>query len=145
MKHSLIFTLLLSIFSACNTTDCEFVPPPEGSELKGKWEFIRVYNAFRALNQPAFMTTTELGYTERLEFDVTKRRMIRLRNNKQVENTKFSISKQNERNVITFEDGKEYSYYELTMEEGKVLLSLYQRAPVGAILADGGTFYYEKK
>lgn len=142
MKHSARFlsvvTLTLFLFS-CETKEC-CVPPPEGSELHGNWQFVRAFYGFTNTT----VTATQAGYTERLTIDAGTKTLNRFKNDKLVETTKFSISNQNELKVITFENSKEYSYFTVSSENNKMVLSLYQRAPVGAILADGGTYYYEK-
>lgn len=114
---------------------------PEGSELHGNWEFKRVHYGFTNTTQ----TAAEVGYTERLEIDASANRLRRLKDEKEVENTRFSLSEQGSAKVITFEDKQDYSYYNVFIEDGKTMLSLYERSPVGAVLADGGMYYYEKK
>lgn len=135
----LFITSILAL-SSCEQEEC-CVLPPVGSGLHGNWEFVRVNYGFSNTTQ----TAAEVGYTERLEVDVTSSRLRRLRNEVQVENTKFSLSEQGETQVITFEDEQTYSYYTIFVENDKTMLSLYERSPIGAILADGGTYYYEKK
>lgn len=142
MKTSLLI-LIIVVFTAlsCEKRVCGCSPIPPGSELNGNWEFVRVNFGFTNTSR----TAAELGYTERLEIDTPNERVRRYRNGKEVENTKFSLSEQGESKVITFEDEHTYSYYTVFVENDKTMLSLYERSPVGAILADGGVYYYEKK
>lgn len=142
MKVSLVF-LLIIVFSAisCEKRLCSCSPIPTGSELHGNWEFVRVHYGFTNTTQ----TAAEVGYTERLEIDRTNSQLRRFRNGNQVENTKFTLSEQGTSAVITFEDEQTYSYYIVFQEGEKTMLSLYERSPVGAVLADGGLYYYEKK
>lgn len=144
MKSLELVCLLFAVtsffaISSCEKTECCVMPTV--AELSGNWEFVRVSYGFTNTSQ----TATELGYTERLEIDGTNERFRRYRNKKEVENTPFSLSEQGTSKIITFEKEKTYSYYTVFIEEGKTMLSLYQRAPVGAILADGGRYYYEKR
>ena len=142
---SLIFRCVFFITSVSALASCEqkecCVLPPVGSELHGNWEFVRVNYGFSNTTQ----TAAEIGYTESLEIDMTNSRLRRLRDEVQVENTTFSLSDQGTSQVITFEDEQTYSYYTVFEENGKTMLSLYERSPIGAILADGGVYYYEKK
>jgi hypothetical protein len=111
------------------------------AELSGDWEFVRVSYGFTNTSQ----TATELGYTERLEIDGPNKRFRRYQDEKEVEDTPFSLSERGTSKVITFEKEKTYSYYTVFIEDGKTMLSLYERAPVGVILADGGMYYYEER
>ena len=134
--------LLIIVFTAisCEKQLCGCSPVPFGSELHGNWEFVRVNYGFSNTSR----TASELGYTERLEIDTTNERLRRYRNDKEVETTLFLISEEGTSKVITFEEEKTYSYYTIFEEDDKVMLSLYERSPVGAVLADGGVYYYEK-
>lgn len=134
--------LLISIFItlSCEKRLCSCSPIPPVSELHGNWDFARVNYGFSNTSQ----TFEEVGYTERLEIDGSNERIRRYRNGEEVENTRFSLSEQGTSKVITFENEQTYSYYTLFEEKGKVMLSLYERSPVGAVLADGGVYYYVK-
>lgn len=142
MKSVVIISLFFSIHilaESCEQKDCCVIP--KIAELHGNWEFVRVNYGFTNTSQ----TAAELGYSERLEIDGTNERLRRYRNGKEAENTAFSISEQGTSKVITFENEQTYSYYTVFEESEKTMLSLYERSPVGAILADGGVYYYEKK
>ncbi|MDP5141100.1 MAG: hypothetical protein NWP83_11620 [Spirosomaceae bacterium] len=135
----LFATAFLLSISSCEEVDCCVYPA--AAEINGTWEFIRVNYGFTNTTQ----TAAEVGYTERLEIDGTNSRVRRYRDGKEVENTPFTISEQGNSKIITFENTKEYSNYTIFTEGEKTMLSLYERSPVGAILADGGVYYYEKK
>lgn len=135
----LFATAFLLSISSCEEVDCCVYPA--AAEINGNWEFIRVNYGFTNTTQ----TAAEVGYTERLEIDGTNSRVRRYRDGKEVENTPFTISEQGNSKIITFENTKEYSNYTVFTEGEKTMLSLYERSPVGAILADGGVYYYEKK
>lgn len=139
LTHTFIAITALIVNLSCEEKDCCVMPAV--AELHGNWEFTRVNYGFTNTSQ----TAAELGYTERLEIDGTNSRLRRFRNGSQVENTAFTLSEQGTSDVITFEDEQTYSYYTIFEEDGKTMLSLYERSPVGAILADGGVYYYEKK
>jgi hypothetical protein len=124
--------------SSCEKTECCVIPAV--AELHGNWRFVRVNYGFTNTSQ----TATELGYTERLEIDGTNERFRRYRDKKEIENTPFALSEQGNSKVITFEKEQNYSYYTVFIENGKTMLSLYERSPVGAVLADGGMYYYEQ-
>lgn len=135
----LFATAFLLSISSCEEVDCCVYPA--AAEINGNWEFVRVNNGFANTTQ----TAAEIGYTERLEIDGTNSRIRRYRDGKEVENTPFTISERGNSKIITFENTKEYSNYTVFTEGEKTMLSLYERSPVGAILADGGVYYYEKK
>ncbi len=138
LGFSLVMTLFLVGFS-CERTDCCVMPA--AAELHGNWEFVRIHYGFTNTTR----TAMEVGYTERLEINGAKSHLRRLRNGKEVESTAFSLTERDNSNVITFEAEQTYSYYTIFEEEGKTILSLYERSPVGAMIADGGVYYYEKK
>lgn len=139
LVSSLLIVSLWLVSFSCEEKDCCVMPA--GSELHGNWEFKRVHFGFTNTTK----TAAELDYTERLEIDGTNSRLRRYRDGKEAENTLFTISEQGTSKIITFEDEMTYSYYTILAEDDKTVLSLYERSPVGSVLADGGEYYYEKK
>lgn len=142
MKRS-FFALLVVFFVAtsCEKEICGCVQPPEGSSLHGNWEFVRVN--YPMDNQP--ITAKDLGYSEQLKIAADSKTFLRYRDGQIVENTDFKLSTQEELKTIIFKKDNTYSTYSLFMENDKLILSLYERSPVGAVLMDGGTYYYQKK
>lgn len=140
----LFFVLVITAFSFTNFSceqEEECCVNPAVAEIHGNWEFVRAHFGFTNRTQ----TPKEIGYTERLEINGSGNKIRRYRNDRLVENTNFSLSKQGTLKIITFEEEQAYSYYTVFDEDGKVMLSLYERSPVGAVLADGGIYYYVKK
>lgn len=141
MKKPLVLLCIVAFaVNACNS-DCSCVPPPEGSQIHGEWEFVRVN--YPMTNSTA--TALELGYTERLTIAADRKIFVRYRDEKVVESTDFELSTQENSTTIIFKKESTYTYYKVFLEGERTMLSLYERSPVGSILFDGGTYYYQKK
>jgi hypothetical protein len=138
-----IFLLLIGwVFSAMQ---CETVVDPELSKIEGKWTLYKIGVGFPAPNGPSEFVPTE---TETLEIDAKNKTLIRIVNGVVTESTKIEIgyhpkSSANPRLALVFLESKTYSF--LSIDAAKNEISLYQKCPLEAELADGNTYFYKKQ
>ena len=138
----LLFLLFGLALSALN---CRTDIDPELSKLDGKWKLYKIGVGYPAPNSPTELVPTE---TETLEINAKSSLLIRKVNGMVTESTKIEIgnhpkSSPNPRLALVFLESK--TYYFLRIDETKGEISLYQKCPLEAELADGGTFYYKKQ
>jgi len=137
-------TLLIYIFSILFAAGCETTTPnPLLYEIDGQWKLVKIGIGFPAPGGPTEKTPE---YEEILEFNASKENFTRSKDGKVVEKSAVSISEDENASIrrfkLVFENSKTYSYLSLT--ENPKYLVLYQSAPIGAELADGNLFFYEK-
>ena len=135
----LLFGLVLS------SAQCEADIDPVLSKLDGKWKLYKIGVGYPAPNSPTELVPTE---TETLEIDAKASTLIRKVNGVVTESTKIEIgnhpkSSPNPRLALVFLESKTYSF--LSMDEQKGEIALYQKCPLDAELADGGTYFYKKQ
>ena len=138
----LLFLLLGLVLSAAQ---CDADVDPEFSKLDGKWKLYKIGVGYPAPNSPTELVPTE---TETLEIDAKASTLVRKVNGVVTESTKIEIgnhpkSSPNPRLALVFLESKTYSF--LRIDETKGEISLYQKCPLDAELADGSTFYYKKQ
>lgn len=138
--------LLFLLFGlALSSLNCRTDIDPELSKLDGKWKLYKIGVGYPAPNSPTELVPTE---TETLEINAKSSLLIRKVNGMMTESTKIEIgnhpkSSPNPRLALVFLESKTYSF--LRIDETKGEISLYQKCPLEAELADGGTFYYKKQ
>jgi len=138
--------LLFLLFGlALSAAQCESVVDSELSKIDGKWVLYKIGVGYPAPNSPTELVPTE---TETLEIDAKAMTFIRKVNGAVTESTKIEIgnhpkSSTNPRLALVFLESKTYSF--LTIDEQKGEIGLYQKCPLDAELADGGTYFYKKQ
>lgn len=137
----LFFALAISAAQCDNPVAVD----PELSKIDGNWALYKIGVGYPAPNSPTELVPTE---TETLEIDAKTSTLIRKVNGVVTESTKIEIgnhpkSSPNPRLALVFLESKTYSF--LRIDETKGEISLYQKCPLEAELADGGTFYYKKQ
>lgn len=137
---TLIVTFLVG---NCQLDDSQTISP-EMAKLDGKWKLVKVGYGFPAPNGPTDFVPT---YEEILEFNTSKGTFTRIKDGKVIESNNVKSSKLTDggtstRDAIVFEKDNTYSFYSFT--ENPVYLVLYQPTPIGAVLADGNSYFYQK-
>ncbi len=137
----LTFVLFLIILSA---SKCVSDINPEWSKLNGNWKLYKIINGFRAPNSPADQEPKNI---EILEIDAQEKYLIRKINGVIKEKTKINLSNipdgsPNGRLSLVFLESDTYSFLEIDESKGEI--SLYEKCPIGAVLADGNTYFYKK-
>lgn len=138
----LLFLLFGLVLSAAQ---CEADIDPVLSKLDGKWKLYKIGVGYPAPNSPTELVPTE---TEIIEIDGKASTLIRKVNGVVTESTKIEIGNQpksssNPRLALVFLESKTYSF--LTIDEQKGEIGLYQKCPLDAELADGGTYFYKRE
>lgn len=138
----LLFLLFGLVLGA---VQCQADIDPELSKLDGTWILYKIGVGYPAPNTPAEFEPTD---TETIEIDAKAKAFIRKINGAVAEKTAIEIANHpenspNPRQALVFLDSETYSFLE--MNEAKGEMSLYQKCPLGAELADGHTYFYRKQ
>lgn len=137
---TLFFTYLMATCQSENSQQIN----PEMAKLDGKWKLVKVAYGFPAPNSP---TEFVPNYEEILAFNTSTNTFTRTKDGKVTQSSSLKTSSlpdggTSSRAIVIFEKDNTYSFYSFTQNPD--YLVLYQAAPVGAILADGNSFYYQK-
>ncbi|MBA4853095.1 hypothetical protein [Emticicia sp. BO119] len=139
MKTMLIFISTLLLLTACEN----ITPDPLLNELNGEWKLVKIGIGFPSPQGPSEL---QPDYEEVLTFNAAKGTYTRTKDGKVIESSDVSISSDEkatyQKDKLIFEDSKTYSFISFT--ETPKYLVLYQPAPIGSVLADGNSFFYEK-
>lgn len=130
---------LIVLFLFCVSCDRLEVSANEG--LSGEWELVKVVNGFAQIEQ----TKSELGFEEILKIDLKNKTFQSSRSTGQTELSSLSIDKEQGQDALILNDLDIYRWYQLVEIDGQTQLVLYERCPIGAILADGSNYYYSKR
>lgn len=125
---------------ACSVPSCG-CDPVMPSFITGKWRLEKIIYGYPPPNSPSFSTDVK---NQVYVFDEALSKYEVLEDNIKIESGSFLLerSADNRSQNLNFIEKKTYSTY--TFTENNKVLSLYQRTPVGAVLADGSTFQYRK-
>ncbi len=139
----IIVSIMAFLLQNCQISNQQNINP-EMAKFEGKWHLVKIGGGFPA---PGFPSEIKPTYEEILNFDTSKNTFTRTKEGKIIENSTIKVTKINEfstttRDAIIFEKNNMYSYYSFT--ENPLTLILYQASPIGAILADGNSYFYEK-
>ncbi len=139
MKRLFILLFFATVLGSCSEKDC-CVLPPELSEFHGEWDLVRLTNGFSQLDQ----TGEAIGFTEKIIINAENKTFTRLINDSsEVSSVTNGIEGGREALILT--DEQMYHWYWFEQIDGKTHLLLYQKCPIGAVLADGLTYYYSKR
>jgi hypothetical protein len=137
MKNISFFFLFSIIQMACGSTISE------PSTFEGSWQLYKISYGFPRANGPTFTTEVEdIVYV----FDNSKKTFSVFKKGKVSESGKFKLTADpnnpNGKEIIQFLSDNTYSSYTFSADYKE--LTLYQRAGIGGILADGSEFHYKK-
>ncbi len=135
------FTLLLLSLMACQL---ENTIEPSLAKINGQWQLYKTSIGYPMPNGP---TEIKVVDTNIISFDASKKTFTRTINGKVTETTSFDVQKVNfngieGREAIIFEKEKQYAY--LTYDDENSAIILYEKVPIGAELADGNSYHYQK-
>lgn len=140
--------ILMTLITSFLVGNCQFegsqAISPEMSKLNGKWKLSKIGYGFPAPNGPTEYKPT---YDEVLDFNFSTNAFTRTKDGKVEESSNIKTSKltyggNSSRDIIIFEKDSTYSFYSFT--ENPIYLVLYQATPIGSVLADGNSYFYEK-
>lgn len=140
MKITFLAIFLFSLM-ACQI---ENIIEPSLAKINGQWQLSKTSIGYPMPNGP---TEIKAVNTEIISFDASKKTFTRTINGKVTETTSFDVKKvsyngSDEREAVVFEKEEKYAY--LTYDDENSAIILYERTPIGAILADGNSYHYQK-
>lgn len=143
MKALFFLTIALLLLGCQAETNIE-VLNPSLAKINGNWQLYKTSIGYPMPNGPTEIT---IENTDILSFDATKKTYIRTINGKVTESSPFDVKAvsyngSKAREAIVFEKEQKYSY--LTFDEDNLTIILYQSTSIGAELADGNSYYYQK-
>jgi hypothetical protein len=145
MKHLLLSVMTILLMANCQLEQTQEITPAF-AKLAGKWKLYKISIGYPMPNSP---TEIAINKEEIIEFNAVNKVFTRTVDGKVTESTTFdarAISNVNNstdaRDAIVFEQSNMYSF--ITYNESTSSIILYQSTPIGAILADGNSYYYQK-
>lgn len=140
MKITFLIIILFSLM-ACqveNTID------PSLSKIDGQWQLYKTSIGYPIPNGP---TEIKAVNTEVISFDARSKTFTRTINGKLTETTDFDVQKvsyfgSEPREAVVFTKNQNYAF--LTFDDTNSSIILYDKTPIGAILADGNSYHYQK-
>lgn len=138
---TLITLFITFLLAQCQLEGSQDISP-EMAKLDGKWKLSKVSYGFPAPNSPTEFIPT---YEEILEFNngtFTRTKDGKVTQSSSIKTSKLTDGGTSTRETLIFEKDNTYSFYYFT--DKPVYLVLYQATPIGVVLADGNSFYYEK-
>lgn len=140
MKFTFFIIATLSLM-ACQI---ENTIEPSMSKINGQWQLTKTSIGYPAPNSPTEIKATN---TEIISFDTSSKTFTRTINGKVTETTDFDVQKvsynsSEPREAVVFPKTQYYAF--LTFDDTNSSIILYEKAPIGAILADGNSYQYQK-
>lgn len=138
---SILSVMIVTIlFTKCEKMD---VSEKVDSTLTGTWKLVKISYGYPAPNMPTFTTNVaDITY----EFDESKSYYMYKQNGKVVDEGNYTTEmKKNENyteNFLTFTKLDIYTTYSLDSESQELIL--YERMPIGTMIADGSNYHYKK-
>lgn len=141
--------VLMSILSLMTVTflftKCEKIETKSltDSQLSGKWKLVKISYGYPAPNMPTFTTNVaDVTY----EFDGNKNFYVYRNAGKITDEGNYTTeTKKYENyteNILTFTKLDVYTTYSIDAEKQELIL--YERMPIGSMLADGNNYHYMK-
>lgn len=140
MKTTFLVIALVSLI-ACQV---ENTIEPSLSKINGQWQLTKTSVGYPAPNSPTEIKATN---TEIISFDANSRIFTRTINGKVTETTDFDVQKvsyngSEPREAVVFPKNQNYAF--LSFDDSNSAIILYEKAPIGAILADGNSYHCQK-
>ncbi len=140
MKITFLTIFLFSLM-ACQV---ENTFEPSLSKIDGQWQLYKMSIGYPTPNGP---TEIKAVNTEIISFDINKKTFTRTINGKVTENSTFVVQKVSyigtePREAVVFEKEEKYSF--LTYDDENSAIILYEKTPIGVVLADGNSYHYQK-
>lgn len=143
MKTVFLSVIVMALLACEVETNIE-VSNPSLSKINGQWQLYKTSIGYPMPDGPTEIKAVD---TNIVSFDASKKTFTRTVNGKITETTTFDVQKvsyngSEAREAVVFEKEKQYAY--LTYDDENSTIILYERTPIGAILADGNSYHYQK-
>lgn len=140
MKTAFFIIIMLSLM-ACQV---ENTIEPSLNKINGQWQLTKTSIGYPAPNSP---TEIKAANTEIITFDVSTKTYTLTVNGKVRTSTTFDVQKvsylgMESREAVIFEKENKYAF--LTFDDENSAIILYEKTPIGAVLADGNSYHYQK-
>lgn len=140
MKITFLIIFLFSLM-ACQV---ENTIEPSLSKIDGQWQLYKTSIGYPMPNRP---TEIKAVNTEIISFDTSKKTFTRTINGKVTDTSNFEVQKVSyigtePREAVIFEKEEKYAF--LTYDDENSAIILYEKTPIGAVLADGNSYHYQK-
>ncbi len=117
---------------------------PSLAKINGNWQLYKTSIGYPIPNGP---TEIKVVNADILSFDASKKTYTRTINEKVTESSTFDVKTvsyngSEAREAVVFEKDQKYAY--LTFDDENSAIILYERTPVGIVLADGNSYHYQK-
>lgn len=142
MKKVILVSFIISLI-ACQKDNAQDVSL-ELAKIEGKWQLYKIGYGFPPPNGPTHTTITN---QEIIEFNINTASFSRTVSGKISDSGSFELKQLNDgsttlRDAIVFKNTNTYSF--IAFDESPFSLIMHQAAPLGAVLADGNSFFYQK-
>ena len=143
MKAMFLSIITILLFGCQAETNIE-ASNPALAKINGKWQLYKTSIGYPMPNGP---TEIKVMNVDIISFDASNKTYTRTVNEKVTESTTFDVQKvsyngSEAREAVVFEKDQKYAY--LTFDDQNSAIILYEKAPIGAILADGNSYHYQK-
>lgn len=143
MKTIFLSVIIMALLACQVETNIE-ASNPSLAKINGQWQLSKTSIGYPMPNGPTEIKAVD---TNIVSFDASKKTFTRTVNGKITETATFDVQKvsyngSEVREAVVFEKEKQYAY--LTYDDENSTIILYERTPIGAILADGNSYHYQK-
>ena len=141
---AMFLSLFLQLLLSCKDETKIEASETSLAKINGQWQFTK-----KSVGYPVPGGPTEIKAinTEIISFDANSKIFTRTINGKLTETTDFDVQKLNlfgteSKEAVVFTKNQNYSF--LTFDDTSSSIILYEKTPLGAVLADGNSYYYQK-
>lgn len=139
----ILFAMLFLVNCEKLDEETQKVDLTAASNLSGTWKLVKISYGYPIPNMPSFTTKVDdVTY----QFDENAHSYTYLKNGATPEQGKFTTETTKmefyDQNVLTFVEKNEYTTYMFDTETKQLIL--YERMPIGAMMADGNSYHFEK-
>ena len=124
-------------------SQCRSLVNPEYSKISGKWTLYKIGVGYPMPNGPSELTPRDVEILEIKDKTLTRTVNGIVTEKTKIEIKKLNVNTANPRLSVVFLASDTYSF--LVIDEAKEEISLYEKCPLGAELADGSTYFYKKQ
>lgn len=117
---------------------------PSLTKINGNWQFTKKSVGYPVPGGPTEIKAVD---TEIINFDASSKIFTRTINGKLTETTDFDVQQvsyfgSEPREAVVFTKNQNYAF--LTFDDTNSSIILYEKTPIGAVLADGNSYHYQK-
>lgn len=143
MKTIFLSVIVVALLACQVETNIE-ASNPSLAKINGKWQLSKTSVGYPMPNSPTEIKAVNIDI---ISFDASNKTYTRTINGKITENTTFDVQKvsyigSEAREAVVFEKDQKYAF--LTFDDTNSSIILYEKAPIGAVLADGNSYHYQK-